>query len=118
MSNASASAAAAAAYSSPKPVTSPSSISSTSSGLSALVPKSDTGKVTKVAAISPTLVNDLLSLGGGGPRSQPTPKGASQFIFPNGMVLRFDISPGQYIGNQGPHINLEIGGTNYHINLK
>jgi hypothetical protein len=33
-----------------------------------------------------------------------TPKGASQFIFPNGTILRFDLAPGQYLSGQGPHI--------------
>ena len=44
-------------------------------------------------------------------------KGATQFIFPNGMKLRFDLYRGQFIGNQGPHINLEYGGRNIHIPL-
>jgi RHS repeat-associated protein len=62
--------------------------------------------------------SDLESLGGGPPRLQPTSKGASQFIFPNGMVLQFDLAPEQY-GRQGPHINLEYPGIgNSHIPLR
>ncbi len=49
----------------------------------------------------------LEKLGGGAPRVQPTPKGASQFIFPNGMVVRFDLNQGQCLRGQAPHINLE-----------
>ena len=53
------------------------------------------------------LKSGLETLGGGAPRSVPTKKGAIQFIFPNNMALRFDINPGQYLANQGPHINLQ-----------
>jgi hypothetical protein len=64
----------------------------------------------------------LESLGGGAPRSVPTAKGAAQFIFPNGTVLRFDLNPGQYLSGQNPHINLEnapgASNPNYHIDLK
>ncbi|WP_156460253.1 hypothetical protein [Devosia sp. Root635] len=60
----------------------------------------------------------LESLGGGAPILRPSPKGATQFIFPNGMILRFDLLPGQYLGGQSPHINLHYGGFNYHIILK
>ena len=63
------------------------------------------------------LADDLVSLGGGQPRLVPTPKGATQFIFPNGMILRFDSSPGQYSIKQGPHINLEGPWGNRHIYL-
>jgi hypothetical protein len=61
---------------------------------------------------------DLEILGGGVPRSVTSPKGATQFVFPNGMVLRFDLLPGQYLRGQGPHINLEGPWGNRHINLK
>ena len=48
-----------------------------------------------------------------------TAKRARQFIFPNGMILRFDLAPGQYSPRQGPHINLEMpNGINYHIYLR
>ena len=63
------------------------------------------------------MAGDLEELGGGVPRLVPTPKGATQFIFPNGMILRFDLSPGQYLSGQGPHINLEYNGINNHIDL-
>ncbi|MDP1753154.1 MAG: hypothetical protein Q8L22_27175 [Reyranella sp.] len=44
--------------------------------------------------------------------------GATQFIFPNGMALRFDLEPGQYVGKQQPHINLQLPGVfNEHIKL-
>jgi RHS repeat-associated protein len=59
--------------------------------------------------------SDLEDYGGGVPRFVPTPKGASQFIFPNGTVLRFDILPGQYLSRQGPHINIEGPSFNIHI---
>lgn len=62
--------------------------------------------------------SDLEKLGGGVPRLVPTQKGATQFIFPNGMVLRFDLQPGQHLRGQGPHINLEYGGKNIHIPLE
>ena len=64
------------------------------------------------------LISQLEQLGGGTPRFVPTPKGATQFIFPNGTILRFDISPGQYRTKYGPHINLEYNGINKHIPLK
>ena len=49
----------------------------------------------------------------------PTAKGARQFIFPNGMILRFDLTPGQYSPRQGPHINLHLpDGRNEHIYLR
>jgi hypothetical protein len=64
------------------------------------------------------IAEDLMALGGGAPRLQPSPKGATQFIFPNGMALRFDLKPGQYIGKQQPHINLQLPGVfNEHIKL-
>jgi hypothetical protein len=48
-----------------------------------------------------------------------TPKRASQFIFPNGMILRFDLAPGQYSPKQGPHINLHLPDSrNRHIYLR
>lgn len=68
------------------------------------------------------IANRLAQLGGGLPRFVPTPKGASQFIFPNGMVLRFDLKAGQFLGKQGPHINLQnVPGSrnpNIHIDLR
>lgn len=64
------------------------------------------------------IASDLEALGGGMPRSVPTKRGAAQFIFPNGMILRFDLQPGQYLDGQVPHINLEQGGMNLHIPLK
>ena len=62
---------------------------------------------------------DLEQLGGGVPRVVPTPKGATQFIFPNGAVLRFDIQPGQFLEGQGPHINLQNvpGSSNPNIHV-
>jgi hypothetical protein len=60
----------------------------------------------------------LEALGGGAPRVIMSPKGASQFIFPNGMILRFDLLPGQYLPGQVPHINLEYGDVNLHIELR
>ncbi|EIM29104.1 hemagglutinin repeat-containing protein [Microvirga lotononidis] len=62
----------------------------------------------------------LEALGGGKPIQRNTPKGAVQFIFPNGMVVRFDLQPGQYLQGQVPHINIEWPGTgiNEHIDLK
>ena len=74
---------------------------------------------TKLDAKS--LAKLLEDLGGGVPRSHPTAKGAPQFIFPNGTVLRFDLQPGQYLKGQVPHINLEIPGNvppNMHIPVK
>lgn len=45
-----------------------------------------------------------------------TPKQAKQFMFPNGIILRFDLAPGQYCPRQGPHINLHLpNGRNRHI---
>ena len=70
-------------------------------------------KPTETADLS----DDLESLGGGIPRSVPTPRGATQFIFPNGMIHRFDISPGQYNSKYGPHINLEGPWGNEHVPL-
>jgi hypothetical protein len=52
------------------------------------------------------IVEDLEAAMGGTPRRVVTPKGATQFIGPNGAILRFDIFPGQY-GASGPHINLQ-----------
>jgi RHS repeat-associated protein len=65
------------------------------------------------------LIQDLESIGGGTPRFVPTPKGATQFIFPNGTILRFDIAPGQYSPDQGPHINLQNvpGSSNPNIHI-
>jgi hypothetical protein len=58
-------------------------------------------------------------LGGGVPRVVFTPKMASQFIFPNGLILRFDLAPGQYSPRQGPHLNLHLpDGENVHIYLQ
>jgi RHS repeat-associated protein len=59
-------------------------------------------------AAPPSLASQLEQLGGGVPRSVPTPKGASQFIFPNGTIIRFDLQPGQFLEGQGPHINLQF----------
>lgn len=58
--------------------------------------------------------------GGGVPRIMRTKKNAVQFIFPNGLVMRFDIFKEQLVGNQVPHINLEFPGTdiNEHVELK
>ncbi|WP_460449592.1 hypothetical protein [Alsobacter sp. SYSU BS001988] len=58
---------------------------------------------TTIAAIW----DDLEALGGAKPRFQATPKGADQWIFPNGGVIRFDLFPGQYLKGQVPHINLQ-----------
>ncbi len=55
-------------------------------------------------------LEDLL---GGVPRLAPTPRGAKQWIGPNGNLVRFDIEPGQY-GAEGPHINLETAGLRRH----
>jgi filamentous hemagglutinin len=61
----------------------------------------------------------LESLGGGRPRMILTPKLARQFIFPNGMILRFDLVSGQYSRRQGPHLNLHLpSGRNRHIYLR
>jgi hypothetical protein len=65
------------------------------------------------------IVVRLERAGGGAPRIVPTAKGATQFIFPNGMILRFDLIPGQYSPSQGPHINLHFpDGRNRHIYLR
>jgi RHS repeat-associated protein len=60
--------------------------------------------------------------GGGRPNYTPTPKGAPQFIFPNGLRLRFDLYPGQFLQQYGqtPHINIDNGppGIQPHIDLK
>jgi len=56
----------------------------------------------------PSIASQLEELGGGIPTLVPTSRGASQFIFPNGMVLRFDLQSGQYLPGQGPHINLQF----------
>jgi len=64
--------------------------------------------------------DDLVEAMGGAPRLVITPKGATQFIGPNGSVLRFDLLPSQY-GAQGPHINLQNfpgAPPNVHIKLK
>jgi hypothetical protein len=61
----------------------------------------------------------LESAGGGVPRIALTAKQAKQFIFPNGMILRFDLVLGQYSPQQGPHINLQVSaGRNHHIYLE
>jgi filamentous hemagglutinin len=61
----------------------------------------------------------LEALGGGTPVLIPTRRGAMQFIFPNGLILRFDLSPGQYSQRFGPHINLEVPGHgNIHVPLR
>ena len=66
-----------------------------------------------------SLALQLEDLGGGVPTSVPTSKGAPQFIFPNGPVLRFDLQPGQYLEGQGPHINLQFvpGWPNQNIHI-
>ena len=64
------------------------------------------------------IASDLEALGGGMPRLIPTKKGATQFIFPNGMILRFGLQSGQYPDGQAPHINLEYGGMNLHIPMR
>jgi hypothetical protein len=67
-----------------------------------------------------SIANDLVSLGGGLPRLLPTARGARQFIFPNGVVLRFDLLPGQYLRGQVPHINIDLPGAreSLHLNLR
>jgi hypothetical protein len=65
-----------------------------------------------------SLASQLEELGDGVPRFVPTPKGAAQFIYPNGTILRFDLEPGQFLSGQGPHINLEYNGKNIHIPVK
>jgi filamentous hemagglutinin len=75
--------------------------------------------MVSVADRTADIARRLEELGEGIPRSAPTPKGARQFIFPNGTILRFDLSPGQYSLRQGPHINLELSsGRNHHISLQ
>jgi len=65
------------------------------------------------------IASRLQRIGGGVPRMVLTPKMARQFIFPNGMILRFDLAPGQYSPRQQPHINLEMPtGANFHIYLR
>jgi hypothetical protein len=65
------------------------------------------------------IIADLERAGGGVPHIVLTPKLATQFIFPNGMILRFDLAPGQFAARQGPHINLETpNGINHHIYLR
>lgn len=64
------------------------------------------------------IARQLENIGGGVPRIVLTPKLAPQFIFPNGIIIRFDLTPGQYGARQGPHINLELpDGENRHIYL-
>ena len=64
--------------------------------------------VADAAAQGPSIASQLEELGGGVPSLVPTSKGAPQFVFPNGTVLRFDLQPGQYLPGQGPHINLQF----------
>jgi hypothetical protein len=65
------------------------------------------------------LASDLIDLGGGMPTLKRTSKGVTQFIFPNGMVLRFDLEPGQYKRGQALHINIEFPGRpKEHIDLR
>ena len=52
------------------------------------------------------IAKQLEFFGGGSPIQNNTPKGATQFIFPNGMVVRFDLTPEQHLG-EGPHINIQ-----------
>jgi RHS repeat-associated protein len=56
----------------------------------------------------------------GGYKMIKTPKGATQFIFENGLILRFDLMPGQFLRGQGPHINVENQSidSNVHIPIK
>jgi hypothetical protein len=66
------------------------------------------------------IAEDLADAMGGVPRLVTTPKGATQFIGPNGAIIRFDLLPNQY-GRQGPHINLQNfpdAPSNIHIPLK
>jgi hypothetical protein len=66
------------------------------------------------------IAEDLADAMGGVPRLVTTPKGATQFIGPNGAIIRFDLLPDQY-GAQGPHINLQNfpgAPSNIHIPLK
>lgn len=46
-----------------------------------------------------------------------TKKGAMQFIFDNGLILRFDLKPGQYLPGQGPHINVENQDINSNVHI-
>ena len=75
--------------------------------------------ILETAKETPSLASQLEELGGGVPISVPTSKGAPQFIFPNGMVLRFDLQPGQYLPGQGPHMNLQFvpGWPNQNIHI-
>ena len=60
-------------------------------------------------------------IGGGVPRFVRTRRGGCQFIFPNGLILRFDLASGQYSPRYGPHINLEgapDAPPNLHIRLR
>jgi len=78
-------------------------------------------KKCKSAKEASSIISKIEKLGGGYPRPSYTPKGAPQWIFPNGTVLRFDLKPGQYLKGQGPHINLEVPGNvppNIHIPVK
>lgn len=76
----------------------------------------------RLAARAITIARLLEAAGGGRPRFVPTRRGASQFIFPNGGIIRFDLHPGQYGRAQGPHINLERfpdgASRNLHIRLQ
>jgi RHS repeat-associated protein len=73
----------------------------------------------KAAEKVPSLASQLEDLGGGVPSLVPTSKGAAQFRFPNGTVLRFDLQPGQFLEGQGPHINLQFvpGWPNQNIHI-
>jgi len=77
----------------------------------AVLAQGDRAGVDRVSDLS----SSLEELGGGVPKLVLTPKGATQFIFPNGMILRFDLQPGQYLNGQSPHINIEYNGDNIHI---
>jgi len=59
------------------------------------------------------LASDLEAWGGGRPIVELTPKGARQFRFPSGYVLRFDI----IYGNNGAHINFEIPGSPFNLHI-
>ena len=65
------------------------------------------------------IASALEQIGGGVPQLVPKPRGATQFIFPNGTVLRFDIQSGQFLEAQGPHINLQNvpGSSNPNIHI-
>jgi RHS repeat-associated protein len=60
-----------------------------------------------IAVLATSLSKQLEQLFGGPPKVVPTPKGAPQFMFPNGAILRFELRPDHYQPGQGPHINLE-----------